>query len=148
MSDKPGVRLPLLSVRPAVTPATLKTAATNFCCLVNRGMMGVNSLPKTVTLTASRLRYEPRPSAPESSTLTTRLPSQPRSVSWCHFRSDLFVQGAPVTWCSWAGGWWERLIVGFAGTSWGAVLQPPSRAGFKGGEWAPAPGLPLTEGPH
>jgi len=27
---KPGGRLPLLSTRPAVTPATLKTAATNF----------------------------------------------------------------------------------------------------------------------
>ena len=28
--DKPGGRLPLLSARPAVTPATLKRAATNF----------------------------------------------------------------------------------------------------------------------
>jgi len=27
---KPGGRLPLLSARPAVTPANLKTAATNF----------------------------------------------------------------------------------------------------------------------
>ena len=30
MSHKPGGRLPLLSARPAVTPATLKRAATNF----------------------------------------------------------------------------------------------------------------------
>jgi len=30
VSHKPGVRLPLLSARPAVTPATLKSAATNF----------------------------------------------------------------------------------------------------------------------
>jgi len=30
MSHKPGDRLPLLSARPAVTPATLKSAATNF----------------------------------------------------------------------------------------------------------------------
>ena len=30
MSHKPGGRLPLLSARPAVTPATLKGAATNF----------------------------------------------------------------------------------------------------------------------
>ena len=37
VSHKPGGRLPLLSTRPAVTPATLKRAA------------GVNSLPKTVT---------------------------------------------------------------------------------------------------
>jgi len=49
VSHKPDGRLPLLSARPAVTPATLKRAATNFCWLVNRGTMGVNSLPKTVT---------------------------------------------------------------------------------------------------
>ena len=30
VSHKPGGRLPLLSARPAVTPATLKKAATNF----------------------------------------------------------------------------------------------------------------------
>ena len=30
MSHKPGGRQPLLSARPAVTPATLKTTATNF----------------------------------------------------------------------------------------------------------------------
>ena len=30
VSHKPGGRLPLLSARPAVTPATLKWAATNF----------------------------------------------------------------------------------------------------------------------
>jgi len=30
MSHKPGGRLPLLSARPAVTPATLKRAATNI----------------------------------------------------------------------------------------------------------------------
>ena len=30
MSHKPGGRRPLLSARPAVTPATLKRAATNF----------------------------------------------------------------------------------------------------------------------
>ena len=29
-SHKPGGRLPLLSARPTVTPATLKRAATNF----------------------------------------------------------------------------------------------------------------------
>jgi len=34
VSHKPGGMLPLLSARPAVTPATLKRAATNF---VNRG---------------------------------------------------------------------------------------------------------------
>ena len=30
VSHKPGGRLPLLSTRPALTPATLKRAATNF----------------------------------------------------------------------------------------------------------------------
>ena len=30
VKHKPGGRLPLLSARPAVTPATLKRAATNF----------------------------------------------------------------------------------------------------------------------
>jgi len=30
VSHKPGGRLPLLSARPAVTPATLKRAGTNF----------------------------------------------------------------------------------------------------------------------
>ena len=30
VSHKPGCRLPLLSARPAVTPATLKRAATTF----------------------------------------------------------------------------------------------------------------------
>jgi len=30
VSHKPGGRLPLLSARPEVTPATLKRAATNF----------------------------------------------------------------------------------------------------------------------
>ena len=57
VSHKPGGRLPLLSARPAVTPATLKRAATNFRCLVND------------------CDLNPGPSAPESSTLTTRLPS-------------------------------------------------------------------------
>jgi len=50
VSHKPGGRLPLLSARPSVTLATLKRAAVLpiFFCLVNRGTMGVNSLPKTV----------------------------------------------------------------------------------------------------
>jgi len=33
VSHKPGGRLPLLSARPAVTPATLKRTATNFAAL-------------------------------------------------------------------------------------------------------------------
>ena len=42
---------------------------------MNRGTMGVNSLPKTVTRRGCDLN--PGPTAPESSTLTTRLPSHP-----------------------------------------------------------------------
>jgi len=33
VSHKPGGRLPLLSTRPAVTPANLKRTATNFAAL-------------------------------------------------------------------------------------------------------------------
>jgi len=39
----PGGRLPLLSARPPVTPATLE-GCYQFRCLVNRGTMDVNSL--------------------------------------------------------------------------------------------------------
>jgi len=40
--------------------------------LVNRGTMDVNSLPKTVTRQRRGCDLNPGPSAPESSTLTTR----------------------------------------------------------------------------
>jgi len=43
--------------------------------LVNRGTMGVNSLPKTVTRQRRGCDLNRGPSAPESSTLTTWLPS-------------------------------------------------------------------------
>jgi len=39
--------------------------------------MGVNRLPKTVTQQRRGCDSNPGPSVPESSTLTTRLPSQP-----------------------------------------------------------------------
>ena len=77
---KPGGRLPLLSARPAVTPATIKRGCCEFRCLVNRGTTGVNSRPKTVTRQRRGCDLNPGPSARESSTLTTRLPSQPRSA--------------------------------------------------------------------
>jgi len=87
VSHKPGGSLPLLSARPAVTPATLKRGCYQFCCLVNRGTVGVNSLPKTVTRHCRDCDLSPGPSAPESSTLTTRLPSHPfgslvLKISW------------------------------------------------------------------
>ena len=64
VSHKPGSRLPLLSARPAL--ATLKMAATQFRCLVNKGTMGVNSLPKTVTRQRRGCDLNTGPSAPES----------------------------------------------------------------------------------
>ena len=44
---------------------------------MNRGQMGVNSLPKTVTRQRRGCDFNPGPAAPESSALTTRLPSHP-----------------------------------------------------------------------
>ena len=43
-------------------------------------MMDVNSLPKTVTRQRRGCDLNPAPIAPESSTLTTRLPSHPFSI--------------------------------------------------------------------
>ena len=43
--------------------------------------MGVNSLPKTVTRQRRGCDLNPGPCAPESSALTTRLPSHP--IQWC-----------------------------------------------------------------
>jgi len=43
-------------------------------------MMGVNSLPKTVTQQRRDCDLNPGPSAPESSTLTTRLLSHPSAA--------------------------------------------------------------------
>ena len=42
--------------------------------------MGVNSLPKTVTRQRRGCDLNPDPSAPESSTLTTRLPEPPTGL--------------------------------------------------------------------
>ena len=64
VSYKPGGRLPLLSARAAVTfPA-------------HRPVPGVNSLPETVTRQRRGCDLNPGHTDPESSTLTTRLPSQ------------------------------------------------------------------------
>ena len=48
VSHKPGGRLQLLSARPAGCSYP-EEGCYRFCCLVNRGTMGVNSSPKTVT---------------------------------------------------------------------------------------------------
>ena len=44
--------------------------------------MGVNSLPKTVTRQRRDCNLNPGPSAPESNTLTARLPSQPKTTAY------------------------------------------------------------------
>jgi len=77
VSHKPGGRLPLLSARPAVTPATLKRAATNFAAWWTEAQW-----VWTVCLRQRRgCDLNPGPSAPESSTLTTRLPSHRESLT-------------------------------------------------------------------
>ena len=79
--------IPVLGSQPAgdvCHKRGLKRAATNF---VNRGTMGVNSLPKTVTRQRRSCDFNPGPSAPESSILTTRLPSHPyeRGVAYGNY---------------------------------------------------------------
>jgi len=78
VSHKPGGRLPLLSARPAVTPATLKRAATNFFLIGEQRHDGcelARMLSKTVTRQRRGCDLNPGRSAPESSTLTIRLPT-------------------------------------------------------------------------
>jgi len=84
VSHKPDGRLPLLSPRPAVTPATLKEGYHQFSCLVNRGTMGVSTLPKTVTRQRRDCDLSPGPSAPESTMLTTQLPSHQTPMIMTH----------------------------------------------------------------
>ena len=71
VSHKPGGRLPLLSARPAVTPTSLRRAAANFAAWWTESRW-----VWTVCLRQRRsCHLKSGPSAPESSTLTTRLPS-------------------------------------------------------------------------
>jgi len=80
VNHKPDGRLPLLPTSLQL-PRNPKEGCYQFCCLVNRGTMGVNSLPKR-----RGCDLNPGPSAPESSTLTTRLQShpvcRPGSIKW------------------------------------------------------------------
>jgi len=64
----PGLQLPPQRLR-GLLPISLLGE------LVNRGTMGVNSLLKTDTRQRRGCDLNPGPSAPESSTLTTRLPA-------------------------------------------------------------------------
>ena len=63
---RPGLQLPLQPLR-GLLPISL---------LVNRGTIGVNSLPKTVTRRRHGCDMNPGPSASESSTLTTELTTE------------------------------------------------------------------------
>ena len=59
------------------TAGLLPESCYQFCCLVNRGAMGVNSLPKTVTRQRRSCDLNLGRSASESSMLTIRVPSHP-----------------------------------------------------------------------
>jgi len=78
VSHKPGGKLPLLSTRPQLPSQPLR-GLLPIRLLGERGTMGVNSLPKTVTRQLRGCDLNPGCSAPESSTLTTRLPTEPPS---------------------------------------------------------------------
>ena len=64
---QPGLQLPPWPLR-GLLPILL---------LGNKGTMGVNSLPKTITRQRRDCDLNPGPYAPEYNTLTTRLPSHP-----------------------------------------------------------------------
>jgi len=72
VSHKLGGRLPLLSTRPAITPATLKRAATSFAAWWTEAWW-VWTVCLRLLLDNVVTNLNPVPSAPESSTLTTRL---------------------------------------------------------------------------
>jgi len=71
--------------------------------------MGVNSLPKTVTRQRRSCDLNPGPSAPESSTLTTRLPGHPtiivvlcaistnKLIDWLYKTNTIHLSVATVT---------------------------------------------------
>ena len=59
--------------------------------------MVVSSLPKTVTRQRRDCDLNPGPSAPESSTLTTRLPSQ--RIKWMKKGIRVLSRGGGGCWC-------------------------------------------------
>ena len=98
VSHKPSGRLLLLSARPAVTPATLKRASTNFAAWWTEAQwvwtVCLRLLPNSVVAAI----LTPGPSVPESSTLTTQLPSHP--LSECTTRQLYRHQTSPLWCCS------------------------------------------------
>ena len=79
VSHKPGGRLSLLSTMPAVTFPACRLLPVSVLG-EQIGTLGVNSLPKTVIRQHHGCDLNPGPSVPESSTLTTRLPSHPNDM--------------------------------------------------------------------
>ena len=75
MSHKPGGRLPLLSARPAVTPQPLRGLLPVLLLGEQRHSGCEQFASKTVTRQRRDCDLNSGPSAPESSTLTARLPS-------------------------------------------------------------------------
>jgi len=70
--------IPVLGSQPASDVSHKpRPVVTQFRCIVNRGTMGVNSLPKTVIRQRRGCDSNPGPFVHESSTLTTQLPSHP-----------------------------------------------------------------------
>ena len=82
VNHKPSGRLPLLSAKPAVTPTTLKSAATSFTAWWTEAQwvwtVCLRLLPDSVTTAI----WTQALTAPESSMLTTQLPSHPAVNSW------------------------------------------------------------------
>ena len=62
--------------------------------------MGVNSLPKTVTRQRRGCVLNPGPSAPESSTLTARLPKRPADWEYSNCRQAPVVSACTVLFVS------------------------------------------------
>ena len=67
-----------------------------FRCLVNIGTTGVNCLLKTVTRQRRDCDLNPGPSAPESRTLTTQLPSHPGRCSPLPYEPMHKPSGMPI----------------------------------------------------
>ena len=81
-SHKPGGRLPLLAVRPAVTLATLKRAATNFTACWTEAQQLWTVCLRLLHRQRRGCDLNPGPSAVESSTLTTRLSPLPPAAEY------------------------------------------------------------------
>jgi len=121
--ESPCGRLPLVSARPAVTLAILKRAATSFAAWWTEARW-----VWTVCLRLYPKRRDcdlnPGPSAPESSTLTTRLPSHVYSIDW---RCNLCYYGdRTVRWCH-LGVWMRNSICSArSDVSWASLAQRSS----------------------